>query len=401
MWAYQGATQQWYESSPGDYDYIYHFIYDHPELFDGYEPVAHVGLVYVHTAYRNNVADAFNVCTEMTNANIPFKLLVAGDDWWPKYLDETELESLDAVVTTADISYLDAAQQAALDTVSNRTVQWPDTTGLFDLVPREITVDASNVIALPRAKPDDATAPFICHLLNRNYVSSNDTMSVQQDFDVTLADALYGSPIAGATYYEPGETPAALATQSVSGGITVTIPHLEHWGILQLGRDTDGDGLPDGVDPDDDNDGTPDEEDPYPLDTDNDGIVNADDPDDDADGIADGDDDYPLDTDNDGRNNAEDYDDDGDGVSDALEIVAGTDPLDAGDVPDVPLNVAPAAIVLIVLLSKLSLGRMRHASVLGLQRRGDEVFNARPARLVREDKSIAPSARIHRREDVA
>lgn len=147
----------------------------------------------------------------------------------------------------------------------------------------------------------------------------------------------------------------------VNNTISFTVTDFSKFGLGANG-DTDGDGLTDDVDPDDDNDGTPDGEDPFPLDTDNDGIDNGDDPDDDADGIPDGDDDYPLDTDNDGRNNAEDYDDDGDGVSDAVEIVAGTDPLDSGDVPAVPLNVAPTAIVLILILSGFALRGMRQAS---------------------------------------
>jgi len=153
----------------------------------------------------------------------------------------------------------------------------------------------------------------------------------------------------------------------VNNTISFTVTGFSKFGLGANG-DTDGDGLTDDVDPDDDNDGIPDGEDPFPLDTDNDGIGNADDPDDDADGIPDGDDDYPLDTDNDGRNSAEDYDDDGDGVSDAIEMVAGTNPLDSGDVPSVPLNVAPTTIVVILVLAGFALGGMRRASPRRLTR---------------------------------
>lgn len=65
--------------------------------------------------------------------------------------------------------------------------------------------------------------------------------------------------------------------------------------------DSDGDGLPDAVDPDDDNDGVNDLADAFPndptesVDTDNDGLGNNADPDDDNDGVADGSDIDPLD----------------------------------------------------------------------------------------------------------
>ncbi len=81
------------------------------------------------------------------------------------------------------------------------------------------------------------------------------------------------------------------------------------------GEDTDGDGLPNEVDPDDDNDGVNDEDDAFPLDptettdTDGDGIGNNADDDDDNDGVNDEDDAFPLDP-------TETLDSDGDGIGD-------------------------------------------------------------------------------------
>lgn len=79
--------------------------------------------------------------------------------------------------------------------------------------------------------------------------------------------------------------------------------------------DTDQDGIPNHLDPDDDNDGVPDEQDAFPLDptewldTDGDGIGNNADPDDDNDGVPDASDDLPLDP-------TESRDQDGDGIGD-------------------------------------------------------------------------------------
>jgi len=97
--------------------------------------------------------------------------------------------------------------------------------------------------------------------------------------------------------------------------------------------DTDGDGLPDAIDPDDDNDGVLDEADAFPLDptesvdTDGDGIGNNADPDDDNDGLSDTDDGL-SDTDEAAYGtNPLVADTDGDGVSDSDEVAAGTNPL--------------------------------------------------------------------------
>ncbi|WP_245238035.1 Ig-like domain-containing protein [Paenibacillus etheri] len=94
--------------------------------------------------------------------------------------------------------------------------------------------------------------------------------------------------------------------------------------------DTDGDGIPDSLDPDDDNDGLTDEQeivlgtDPKKVDTDGDGINDKEDP-------------FPLDptkpgnggeldTDGDGIPDSLDPDDDNDGLSDEQELINGTDP---------------------------------------------------------------------------
>ena len=96
-------------------------------------------------------------------------------------------------------------------------------------------------------------------------------------------------------------------------------------GTKQLGIDklvdTDNDGIPDYLDPDDDNDGIPDDRDPdrngdgildSEQDQDGDGIPDYLDADDDGDGIADADE--KIDTDGDGIPDDEDDDDDNDGI---------------------------------------------------------------------------------------
>jgi surface protein len=125
----------------------------------------------------------------------------------------------------------------------------------------------------------------------------------------------------------------------------------DEWNILIV--DTDGDGVPNGIDNDDDGDGILDKDDSNAtnpndpviggaLDTDGDGKPNGIDEDDDNDGVNDERDAFPLDkdesmdTDGDGTGDNADSDDDNDGISDKDEQKEGTDPKDPNSKPEKP-----------------------------------------------------------------
>ncbi|GEM_PF-504202 len=110
-------------------------------------------------------------------------------------------------------------------------------------------------------------------------------------------------------------------------------------------HDLDSDGVGDNSDSDRDGDGVENQQDAFPnnpqewADTDNDGLGDNSDPDIDNDGFGNEMDEFPfdplewLDSDGDGVGDNSDSDIDGDGYSNELELEAGTDPLDPGDVP--------------------------------------------------------------------
>ncbi len=238
QWAYtQEKGTHWYESTPEDYADLYRFVRANAELFDGYEAAAQVGLVYSNAAFRRNATEARDACATLARANIPFRLLIAGDDWLEPRLSSEELDSLRAVVVTEPLE-LDDVQQAALDEAGERVVRWPDMEGLLALVPRQIELrGAENITVIARVVPGDAEAPFVCHLLNRNYDGETDSVERQTDFRLSIARSIFGgAEIAQATLLAPGREPTALALTRTESGVDVTVPSLGLWGIVRLGR---------------------------------------------------------------------------------------------------------------------------------------------------------------------
>jgi hypothetical protein len=235
MWCGAGERSR-YESAPGDCDYLYQFVRSNAELFDGYEPIGRVGVLYSNTAFRRWRREARDAYLALIAENVPCRFVVAGDEWVPRRLTAGDLEGLEALVT-AEPTFLDAEQQAVIGTFADRTVVWPDRGRLFELMPRQITVaGAEQVMVLPRAKPDDRDSPFVCHLLNTTYVADTDSMQVKRNCTITLADSLFGAEIARARLLVPGRESLELAVRRAPEATEITVPELDLWAVLKLER---------------------------------------------------------------------------------------------------------------------------------------------------------------------
>lgn len=232
----EGRGTHWYQSKPGDFELLYHFIRAHADLFDGYESVAHVGVLYSNMAFRRGSAGARDECIDLVLDNVPVQVVIAGDDWMPERLELSDLEDLDALVVT-EPTYLDTAQKAVLDAVANRVVVWPDREKLFSLLPRQIEIcGATNVTVIPRAKKDDAQASFVCHLVNRNYQADHDAMAVQKNFTLRISPSLFGSMIDRVILHTPGKDSVELVCKMVGDAAEITVPELDLWAVLELHR---------------------------------------------------------------------------------------------------------------------------------------------------------------------
>jgi len=249
MWAYQGALQRYYDPAVGDYDYIYTWINEKSFMFDGFESVANVGLVYSHSAYRKNQydeLDVFSAATGLIEQNIPYKLLIAGDDWWPKYLTDTDqsndMNNFSVIVKTHfNGTALDTEQTDKLNSYSNKVVSWSDTSEIQHLLPQEMSVNAAKIALFPRENTAlNATmnnSPRIMHLVNRDYNADTSTLVPKNNFTVTINDSLFNGVnegFVGAAYSRAGQATQYLDVYYKKGISSVKIPTLKSWGLVEL-----------------------------------------------------------------------------------------------------------------------------------------------------------------------
>ena len=254
MWTLrvEGEPDRWYYSKPGDYEPLYHFVRAYPELFDGYESVASAALIFSNLAVRQYLGDQLSgghlggqnrtapktdlvkASIALAKANLPYRLIVAGDDWVPDDLLEADLSACRAVVRF-EPSHLTSAQEAKLQNCGERLLTWTNAADLLNRVGADIQVDgATNVTVLPRRKPNESGSPLICHLLNSHYDPETDRYAALHNITVTIAEAMLGRTFSAATLYSPGQEPIAVDCRVTEAGSAAVIPKLGMWAVLKL-----------------------------------------------------------------------------------------------------------------------------------------------------------------------
>ena len=253
MWTLRipGEADRWYYAEPDDYTALYHFARDYPELFDGYESLASVALTFSNNAVRQYLGerlsqghlggqnrssprtDLYEACQALSRANIPFRFIVAGDDWVDDRLLDADLSAYQAVVRF-EPSHLDARREDKLRECGERLLTYSGAEDLLSKLDAGIAIfGAHNISALPRHNPVDDSAPVNVHLLNANYDMESDSYELVS-ITLRIDSELMGRTFSRATLFAPGWLPRDVPCDADEAGTTVTVPGLEMWAVVQL-----------------------------------------------------------------------------------------------------------------------------------------------------------------------
>jgi len=238
QWCYtKEKGTHWNEWPPQEYAWLYRFVRRHARLLDGYEAVAPVAVLYDNAARRNHRGNIEPICTALAEQNVPFTVVIAGDDWLDYRLDGDRLAGFKAVVLAAE-PQMDPPQRELIDRVraGGRLVRWDDRQSLEKLVPSPVSVEGSDhVLAVPRYVPGQRSAPAVVHLLNRRYDARADAMAPQKAITLRLRRDLFGpGKFTAATLHAPKQDPVSLQLAADDEFIRVNVPALDLWAILEL-----------------------------------------------------------------------------------------------------------------------------------------------------------------------
>ena len=222
---------RWSRVSPPVED-LYTFIREHPELFDGYGSWCSVGLVYSHLGHRHRAVVSENAVAHLVRNNVPFRLCIAGSDWWEP---EFRLSGVEALVKTSDYQYLTAAQESAVRKSGQAVVDISSLDQLWEHLDRPIQVsignDRINVVARRNQRKR------LLHLVNMQPGTEH------RDFKLILSARFVG-PVQSANLYAPGRDPIEPFCQSADRFVEIHVPYLKEWGIVTLQANDGSNGEP-------------------------------------------------------------------------------------------------------------------------------------------------------------
>jgi hypothetical protein len=238
QWCYNKEKgTHWYTGPTEEYAWVYQFVRSSAPLLDRYEAIAPVAVVYDNAARRQGKGNIEPICVDLAEKNVPFTVVVAGDDWLDYRLDADRLARFKAVIVTKDLA-TDEPQRKLIEQVDSRgrLVVWPDREQLEKLVPAPVVVEGSDQVGVvARAIPGDA-APLVVHLLNRQYDGTSDSVVAQKDFAIRISDDLLGGrKVQKAVLHAPKQDPQTIDVTRCADAVTLTVPNLDLWAILAIG----------------------------------------------------------------------------------------------------------------------------------------------------------------------
>ena len=214
QWAYtKSKGTHHYDPEPEEFAPLYRFVREHANLFDDYDAVTEVAVLYSSRAFRQWHRDGLGVSEWLAAQNIPFDLVLAGDDWLPVTFTADQLARYKTIIVTDDAE-LDTAQKAVLAEFESKTVRFslPEdgeanlpkaAQSILASAPISVT-GAEGITVVPRNRQDPA-APVVCHVLNRNYDPGSDAVTAQRDVSISLKDSLFGDRrLSEAMLHAPG-----------------------------------------------------------------------------------------------------------------------------------------------------------------------------------------------------
>jgi len=252
LWAYtpEKGSHNYRPRHKSELAPMYQFIKHHADLFDNYEVTSRVALLDSYESYRKGSKSVGILVNKLADLNVPFDIVIAGDDILNVHLTKSQLKKYDMVIVPSD------ALLASVDSVMLKQFTASGGVVIDDIKKLDMSTQirimgAERIRATLRSVPSDPGRPVVVHLLNRDYDVNYDCCQAKSDFTVRIPKKLLGKrEIHNAVYVRPNSWEPKkkgyflrpqkkmpdldLVWEDSQNYVEVKIPVLDVWGIIIL-----------------------------------------------------------------------------------------------------------------------------------------------------------------------
>jgi hypothetical protein len=241
-WVFSAATP-WYYPPQEAFEPLYRFVRTHRELFDDYEAVKQVGVLFTQDTGGGGgpyYSPLKHVCAGLVQANVPFGFAVAGNEMLPNRLTGDEASRFELMLIPEPARLIDG-QQAIVDRWKreNKAVAIPLAASVEavvrDRVRPLVSLAGPSSVWLFARRTHGGAGSVVCHLVGSDFDAATNRVRPQRNVVVRLRHALFGGrPVQRVTYHQVEGAPQPLATSADGDATVVTVPLVELWGLLKI-----------------------------------------------------------------------------------------------------------------------------------------------------------------------
>jgi hypothetical protein len=231
------GIQPRYFGTREEYGDLYDFIHQYPQLFNDYESMAEVGLLYNADVERSTTVRSR--IESLARIQIPFSLLPVATRDRRIPLREADLKPLRAVVLASPLdSFCEEDRKVLEKVLSSRRLRLIPAESLEPLRAHEMDVlgleGVENIYAFPRVAKEKSSIAI--HLVNWNELQGGKQVDHFKYMTLTLRHPQRWGTLLDVRYFEPGAEPVPVEPELHQDSIRLTVPKLGTWGILLLRR---------------------------------------------------------------------------------------------------------------------------------------------------------------------
>ena len=169
LWAYtpEKGSHHYRPRHKSELAPMYQLINRHSYLFDDYEVIARVAFVHSYKSFRTGSNTTESFVKQLASMNVPFELLIAGDDVLKVHLSPEELAKYDIVIIPSDAILANRDSVAMEKYKANGGIVIERIEDL-DLSSQIQIISGKKIRATLRSVSGDLKGPIVVHLLNRD-----------------------------------------------------------------------------------------------------------------------------------------------------------------------------------------------------------------------------------------